>query len=77
MNGNSATKKEVRTMTTNDEYLALIKEHNLTSKQVSEIIGVSFHAAENWKRTGERLVPVPKVVLLALKLSISAKYAEE
>ena len=59
-------------MTTNEELIKLMDEHNLSKRQVSELIDVSYESVKNWLRQS-RSAPMPKVALLALRLSIELK----
>ena len=59
-------------MSTNDELIELMKKHNLSKKQVADLIEVSYEAVSNWLRQS-RSAPMPKVALLALRLSIELK----
>jgi len=59
-------------MSTNDELIEIMKKHNLSKKQVADLIEVSYEAVSNWLRQ-HRSAPMPKVALLALRLSIELK----
>ncbi len=59
-------------MSTNDELIELMQKHNLTIRQVADLIEVSHEAVKNWLRKS-RSAPMPKVALLALRLSIELK----
>jgi len=64
--------KERSAMSTNDELIEIMKKHNLSKKQVADLIEVSYEAVSNWLRQ-HRSAPMPKVALLALRLSIELK----
>lgn len=59
-------------MSTNEELIKLMAEHNLSKKQVADLIEVSPESVKNWLRQS-RSAPMPKVALLALRLSIELK----
>jgi transposase len=59
-------------MTTNEELIKLMDKHNLSKRQVSDLIDVSYESVSNWLRQS-RSAPMPKVALLALRLSIELK----
>ena len=59
-------------MSTNDELIKIMAKHNLSKKQVAALIEVSHEAVTNWLRKS-RSAPMPKVALLALRLSIELK----
>jgi transcriptional regulator with XRE-family HTH domain len=65
-------KRETGIMSTNDELVKLMEEHNLTIRQLAELIEVSPESVKNWLRQ-HRSSPMPKVALLALRLSIELK----
>jgi transcriptional regulator with XRE-family HTH domain len=64
--------RERSAMSTNDELIEIMKKHNLTIRQVSDLIEVSPESVKNWLRQ-HRSSPMPKVALLALRLSIELK----
>ena len=64
--------KERSAMSTNDELIEIMKKHNMSKKQVADLIEVSYEAVSNWLRQ-HRSAPMPKVALLALRLSIELK----
>ncbi len=59
-------------MTTNDEFMKLIKDNDLTYKEVSRMIEVPVDSIKNWGRT-ERITKTPAVALVALRLSIQLR----
>lgn len=59
-------------MSTNDELIELMNKHNLNKRQVADLIEVSYESVSNWLRQS-RSAPMPKVALLALRLSIELK----
>lgn len=65
-------KRETGIMSTNDELIGLMKKHNLTKRQVADAIEVSYDSVTNWLRQS-RSAPMPKVALIALRLSIELK----
>ena len=65
-------KIEENRMEANDELIEIMKKHNLTIRQVSDLIEVSPESVKNWLRQ-HRSSPMPKVALLALRLSIELK----
>jgi len=65
-------KRETGIMSTNDELVKPMAEHNLSKKQVAALIEVSPESVKNWLRQ-HRSSPMPKVALLALRLSIELK----
>lgn len=60
-------------MTTNEELSQLMEKHDLSVQQVADLIEVKYDGVINWLRTGSRKQPMPKVALLALRLSIELK----
>lgn len=62
-------------MTTNEEFRKLMEDNNLSQKDVSELIEVPIDTIKNWGRT--KLSAVPKVALVALRLSIQLRDATE
>lgn len=65
-------KSEENRMESNEELTKLMKKHNLTIRQVADLIEVSPESVKNWLRQ-HRSSPMPKVALLALRLSIELK----
>lgn len=65
-------KSEENRMESNEELTRLMKKHNLTIRQVADLIEVSPESVKNWLRQ-HRSSPMPKVALLALRLSIELK----
>lgn len=65
-------KSEENRMESNEELTKLMKEHDLTIRQVADLIEVSPESVKNWLRQ-HRSSPMPKVALLALRLSIELK----
>lgn len=65
-------KSEENRMEANEELTRLMKEHDLTIRQVADLIEVSPESVKNWLRQS-RSAPMPKVALLALRLSIELK----
>lgn len=65
-------KSEENKMESNEELTKLMKKHNLTIRQVADLIEVSPESVKNWLRQ-HRSSPMPKVALLALRLSIELK----
>ena len=59
-------------VTTNEELAILMAKHNLTNQNVADLIEVSYETVINWGRKS-RAAPMPKVALLALRLSIELK----
>jgi|TARA_R110000764_G_C10724146_1_gene348497 DNA-binding transcriptional regulator YiaG len=51
----------------NPEFIALIEKHNLTSKQVSELLDLPFSTVDNWRR-GKASKYAPKMSPTNLKL---------
>lgn len=65
-------KIEENRMEANEELTRLMKERDLTIRQVADLIEVSPESVKNWLRQ-HRSSPMPKVALLALRLSIELK----
>jgi hypothetical protein len=65
--------RERSAMSTNDELTRLMKEHDLSVQQIADVLQVKYDGVINWLRTGSRKQPMPKVALLALRLSIELK----
>ena len=65
-------KSEENRMEANEELIEIMKKHNLTIRQVADLIEVSPESVKNWLRQ-HRSSPMPKVALLALRLSIELK----
>lgn len=59
-------------MTTNDELKHLMREHNLSQSDVSEMLEIPLDTVKNYSRSTGRS-KVPKVVILALRLSIQLR----
>ena len=59
-------------MTTNDELKHLMREHNLSQSDVSKMLEIPLGTVKNYSRTTNRS-KVPKVVILALRLSIQLR----
>jgi DNA-binding transcriptional regulator YiaG len=64
--------KGSETVATNEELAILMAKHNLTNQNVADLIEVSYETVINWGRKS-RPAPMPKVALLALRLSIELK----
>jgi DNA-binding transcriptional regulator YiaG len=62
-------------MTTNEEFKQLMRDNNLSQKDVSELIEVPIDTVKNWGRT--KLSAVPRVALVALRLSIELRDSKE
>lgn len=65
-------KSEESRIATNEELIELMRKHSLTIRQVADLIEVSPESVKNWLRQS-RSAPMPKVALLALRLSIELK----
>jgi transcriptional regulator with XRE-family HTH domain len=65
-------KSEENRTEANEELIEIMKKHNLTIRQVADLIEVSPESVKNWLRQ-HRSSPMPKVALLALRLSIELK----
>lgn len=63
-------------MDTNEELRQLMRENNLSQVQVSQMLEMPLNTLKNYNRTTEP-AKVPKVVLVALRLSIAAREQEE
>jgi DNA-binding transcriptional regulator YiaG len=70
--GSGSGGRKRQKMTTNEELIKLMDKHNLSKRQVSDLIDVSYESVSNWLRQS-RSAPMPKVALLALRLSIELK----
>ena len=66
-------KIEENRMEANEELTRLMKEHDLSVQQIADVLQVKYDGVINWLRTGSRKQPMPKVALLALRLSIELK----
>jgi len=56
----------------NEELIMLMAKHNLSVQDVASLIEVSYNGVINWLRKG-RPARMPKVALVALRLSIELK----
>ena len=63
-------------MTTNEELQLLMREHGLSQADVSEMLEIPLGTVKNYSRTTNRS-KVPKVVIVALRLSIAAREQAE
>ncbi len=63
-------------MTTNEELQSLMREHGLSQADVSEMLEIPLGTVKNYSRTTNRS-KVPKVVIVALRLSIAAREQAE
>jgi predicted transcriptional regulator len=63
-------------MTTNEELQQLMREHSLSQVDVSNMLEIPLGTVKNYSRSAGRS-RVPKVVIIALRLSIAARDAEE
>jgi hypothetical protein len=61
---------------TNAELVKIMEEQQLTVQDVADLIEVSYATVINWGRIS-RHSAMPRVALLALRLSIAAKDAGE
>ena len=59
-------------MDTNEELRQLMRDNNLSQVQVSEMLQIPLGTVKNYGRT-TTFSKVPKVVLVALRLSIAAR----
>jgi len=60
-------------MSTNDELIEIMNKHDLSVQQIADVLQVKYDGVINWLRTGSRKQPMPKVALIALRLSIELK----
>ena len=58
-------------VSTNEELAKLMLKHNLTGQDVADLIEVTLSSVINWGRIS-RPTAMPRVALLALRLSISS-----
>jgi hypothetical protein len=58
-------------VSTNEELFKIMTEHNLGPQDIATLIEVSYEAVINWCRKS-RPATMPKVALLALRLSIES-----
>jgi|GEM_PF-6175002 DNA-binding transcriptional regulator YiaG len=68
----SESKSGSESVNTNEELAKLMAKHNLSVQDVADLIEVSYDSVINWSRK-TRVAPMPKVALLALRLSIELK----
>lgn len=63
-------------MTTRDQLLKLMAEHNLDDARCAVLVGMSASAVQSW-RLGRREMPAPILELLTLKLKAGYSGMEE
>jgi predicted transcriptional regulator len=59
-------------VTTNEELQHLMRKHNLSQTDVSKMLEIPLDTVKNYSRTANRS-RVPKVVIIALRLSIQLR----